>query len=407
MANNAPVVAEQARGRCTHLRTHRSPVRSTTISSDKAGTAAPPHPAARRANRPNPRAAGSPASGRARRRRGCRPRSSPCCRPAPIRPCRARCPATANTASSGSENQVRVLAPFSPSASANSVTGIRQRRSCEAVAPHEAVELVGAGVVDRLGLERLAVLALQDEREAPGHRCAARRRRRPGRDSRDRPRFPRCSRRARPRRTGPRSRPAAWSSGRDCTCRSGCGAADRESIQAPSTCGTNTEQIACSESAAESLGAMWTGSKTKQQAKPSRRRLDQLALRILEQAAAEAAAGPIQRTHAHRLALAWLTYTTPPCPTRPGASGTASAMRGSMRASPARLSRSAIRSSFSPRGSAGSETARHELSLSYRLCSLLCSPPSWSFEIASSSMEVPGAPATPDNVRPPIFPGRV
>src|SRR3989337_3482002 len=36
-------------------------------------------------------------------------------------------PATANTGWSGSENQVLVLDPFSPSASANSVTGMRQR----------------------------------------------------------------------------------------------------------------------------------------------------------------------------------------------------------------------------------------------------------------------------------------
>jgi hypothetical protein len=57
------------------------------------------------------------------------------------------------------------------------------------------------------------------------------------------------------------------------------------------------------------LAAMWTGSKSKQPERPSRGRLDQLALHILERAAAEASAAPIQRTHAHRLALAWLTYT--------------------------------------------------------------------------------------------------
>ena len=53
---------------------------------------------------------------------------------------------------------------------------------------------------------------------------------------------------------------------------------------------------------------MWTGSKTKQPTRPSRQRIDQLALHILEQAAAEARTEPIERTHAHRLALAWLTY---------------------------------------------------------------------------------------------------
>ena len=37
--------------------------------------------------------------------------------------------------------------------------------------------------------------------------------------------------------------------------------------------------------------------------------MDQLALEILELSAAEAKAGPIKRTHAHRLALAWFTYT--------------------------------------------------------------------------------------------------
>jgi hypothetical protein len=41
------------------------------------------------------------------------------------------------------------LAPFSPSASQKAVTG--------------------AAIVDRLGLERLAVLALEDERESPSH----------------------------------------------------------------------------------------------------------------------------------------------------------------------------------------------------------------------------------------------
>ena len=40
-------------------------------------------------------------------------------------------PAAANTGSSGSENQVRVFEPFSSSASANSVTGIRHRRSAK------------------------------------------------------------------------------------------------------------------------------------------------------------------------------------------------------------------------------------------------------------------------------------
>src|SRR5690606_33639028 len=41
----------------------------------------------------------------------------------------------------------------------------------EAVAPHKAVELVGAGVVDRFRLERLAVPALQHQRKTPGHRA--------------------------------------------------------------------------------------------------------------------------------------------------------------------------------------------------------------------------------------------
>ena len=39
----------------------------------------------------------------------------------------------------------------------------------EAVAPHESVELVGAGVVHRFGLERLTRLALQRKGEPPGH----------------------------------------------------------------------------------------------------------------------------------------------------------------------------------------------------------------------------------------------
>ena len=45
---------------------------------------------------------------------------------------------------------------------------MRQRRSA---APHEAVELVGSRVVDRLGLERLALGALHGEREASSHRA--------------------------------------------------------------------------------------------------------------------------------------------------------------------------------------------------------------------------------------------
>lgn len=43
--------------------------------------------------------------------------------------------------------------------------------------------------------------------------------------------------------------------------------------------------------------------------KPTRQRLDRLALTILEQAAADAKEQPIVRVPAHRLALAWLTYT--------------------------------------------------------------------------------------------------
>jgi len=39
------------------------------------------------------------------------------------------------------------------------------------IAPHEPVELVGAGVVDRLGLQQLAGLALEDQGEAPDHRA--------------------------------------------------------------------------------------------------------------------------------------------------------------------------------------------------------------------------------------------
>lgn len=54
---------------------------------------------------------------------------------------------------------------------------------------------------------------------------------------------------------------------------------------------------------------MWTGSKRKEPTKATRRRVDRLALEILEQAAAEAKDGPIKRTHAHRLALAWLSYS--------------------------------------------------------------------------------------------------
>jgi len=54
---------------------------------------------------------------------------------------------------------------------------------------------------------------------------------------------------------------------------------------------------------------MWTGSKRNEPTKPPLRRVDQLALEILELAAAEAKAGPIKRTTAHRLALAWFIYT--------------------------------------------------------------------------------------------------
>jgi hypothetical protein len=43
--------------------------------------------------------------------------------------------------------------------------------------------------------------------------------------------------------------------------------------------------------------------------KPSRQRLDRLALAILKQAAIDAKENPIRRLPAHRLALAWLTYT--------------------------------------------------------------------------------------------------
>jgi len=39
----------------------------------------------------------------------------------------------------------------------------------EGIAPHEAVELVGAGVVDRFRFQRLTVLALEHQREALGH----------------------------------------------------------------------------------------------------------------------------------------------------------------------------------------------------------------------------------------------
>src|SRR5690606_24865395 len=41
----------------------------------------------------------------------------------------------------------------------------------ERVAPHEGVELVGAGVVDRLRFQRLAIPALEHQRETPGHRA--------------------------------------------------------------------------------------------------------------------------------------------------------------------------------------------------------------------------------------------
>lgn len=55
--------------------------------------------------------------------------------------------------------------------------GLRPRRKRdqaapfrEAVAPEKAVELVGARIVDRLGLERLPFRALAAERETPRHR---------------------------------------------------------------------------------------------------------------------------------------------------------------------------------------------------------------------------------------------
>lgn len=54
---------------------------------------------------------------------------------------------------------------------------------------------------------------------------------------------------------------------------------------------------------------MWTRPKRKAPAKPSRRRVDELALRVLEEAALEARTTPVERTHGHRLALAWLTFT--------------------------------------------------------------------------------------------------
>ena len=53
---------------------------------------------------------------------------------------------------------------------------------------------------------------------------------------------------------------------------------------------------------------MWKPTR-KEAVKPPRQRLDRLALAILEQAAVEARDTPVKRTRAHRLALAWLTYT--------------------------------------------------------------------------------------------------
>jgi hypothetical protein len=53
---------------------------------------------------------------------------------------------------------------------------------------------------------------------------------------------------------------------------------------------------------------MWKARRT-EPTKPTRQRLDRLALTILEQAVVEAKAAPIKRLPAHRLALAWLTYT--------------------------------------------------------------------------------------------------
>jgi hypothetical protein len=51
---------------------------------------------------------------------------------------------------------------------------------------------------------------------------------------------------------------------------------------------------------------MWK--RRSESSKPSIRRVSGLALTILAQGAQEAATGPIERTHAHRLALAWLAY---------------------------------------------------------------------------------------------------
>ena len=54
---------------------------------------------------------------------------------------------------------------------------------------------------------------------------------------------------------------------------------------------------------------MWRPQRPPELTKPGRGRLNGLALAILEQAAIEAREGPIERQHAHRLALAWIVYT--------------------------------------------------------------------------------------------------
>ena len=74
-------------------------------------------------------------------------------------------PSTAITGSSGSANQVRILALISPSAFANSVTGITQRRSAKLKRHIKRSSLSARAVVDWSGLECLAVLAVNRERQ--------------------------------------------------------------------------------------------------------------------------------------------------------------------------------------------------------------------------------------------------
>jgi hypothetical protein len=53
---------------------------------------------------------------------------------------------------------------------------------------------------------------------------------------------------------------------------------------------------------------MWNRDKRKEISRPSRLRVTHFALEVLREAAAQALEEPIERTVAHRLALAWLTH---------------------------------------------------------------------------------------------------